>query len=99
MTPAPGVPDVYQGAETVGFEPRRPDNRRYGDIRCWTKKLVGIEQKFASCDAAAFFSTLLRDEPPGVIKNYAVWPRLEFSAEPHTELFGSRSDYIPLFLL
>jgi (1->4)-alpha-D-glucan 1-alpha-D-glucosylmutase len=93
---SPGVPDFYQGAELWDLNLVDPDNRKPVDFALRQKTLSELKEKFADVGDAAgnFFTTLLRDEPPGAIKLFLIWRVLNFRGSQR-ELFD-QGDYLPL---
>ena len=93
---APGVPELYQGAELWELNLVDPDNRRPVDFRMRQDALAelrrGIDE--ARTDLAGLARTLLEERHDGRIKLYVVHRGLEYRRE-HPWLF-LRGDYIPL---
>jgi len=92
---APGIPDVYQGAELWDFAMVDPDNRRPVDWARRHRLLAELRQRFAA-DAGhpVDLAELRRDWRDGREKLFLIWRTLAFRAE-EPGLF-ERGAYLPL---
>ncbi|WP_439577154.1 malto-oligosyltrehalose synthase [Elioraea sp.] len=90
---APGVPDLYQGAELWDFSLVDPDNRRPVDFARRERLLDEVTDALAG-DREAALHTMLDQWPDGRIKLALVATALRFRAE-HPALFAEGS-YEPL---
>jgi (1->4)-alpha-D-glucan 1-alpha-D-glucosylmutase len=90
---APGIPDIYQGAECWETSFVDPDNRREVAFGHRIKVLRGIKVKEAIGDAAALAFVL--DHPGnGAMKIWVIYRALQYR-KAHPDLF-SAGGYLPL---
>ena len=89
---APGIPDVYQGAELWDLSYVDPDNRRPVDYELRKKVLQQIMSMESDKKKLLCFLANHRNE--GYEKMYVLYKSLHFRKE-HAELFGN-GEYIPL---
>ena len=88
---APGVPDLYQGAEIWDFSLVDPDNRRPVDYRLRAKLLHEIK-RMPAAEAAA---EALRRADEGLPKLWTIHRALCLRRE-RPQSFGAGADYTPL---
>jgi len=93
---APGVAELYQGAELWELNLVDPDNRRPVDFSRRQAMLVELQRQIAEAngDLKALAQTLLDERLDGRIKLYIVHRGLTYRRE-HAQLF-LRGDYAPL---
>jgi (1->4)-alpha-D-glucan 1-alpha-D-glucosylmutase len=93
---APGVPDLYQGAELWDLSLVDPDNRRPVDYDRRRTLLAGLQQQIeqAGDDLLPLAQALLASSTDGRIKLYLTQRALSFRRR-HPQLFG-QGDYHPL---
>ncbi len=84
---APGVPDLYQGAELWDLSLVDPDNRRPVDYKLREKYLAEVQQM----DAAAVLARM----NDGLPKMFVIHKALTLRRE-HPEYFGAEAAYHPL---
>ncbi len=88
---APGVPDIYQGNDTLDFSLVDPDNRRTVDYERRARLLAALE---AHGDAdPGFARALLSNLSDGRAKLYVTWRALQFR-KAHAALFRDGA-YLP----
>jgi (1->4)-alpha-D-glucan 1-alpha-D-glucosylmutase len=91
---SPGVPDIYQGNETLDFSLVDPDNRRpvdYARRRVMLEELRGLS---GSPGLAHVVRAMANAPENGRAKLWTTWRALELRRE-HPQLF-ERGDYAPL---
>lgn len=88
---APGVPDLYQGAELWDLSLVDPDNRRPVDYRLRMKLLDEIRQMPLAVGAAE----VMRRMDDGLPKMWTIYQALHLRRE-RPENFGADAAYIPL---
>jgi (1->4)-alpha-D-glucan 1-alpha-D-glucosylmutase len=88
---APGVPDLYQGAEVWDLSLVDPDNRRPVDYRLRAKLLHEIKRMPAAKAAAE----AMRGAEDGLPKLWTIHRALCLRRE-RPESFGAQADYTPL---
>jgi (1->4)-alpha-D-glucan 1-alpha-D-glucosylmutase len=93
---APGVPDIYQGAELWDFSLVDPDNRRPVDYELRLRLLAEIQARTAAAGAElrALTGQLLATKEDGRVKLYVTARALGCRRE-HPGLF-STGDYLPV---
>jgi (1->4)-alpha-D-glucan 1-alpha-D-glucosylmutase len=93
---APGVAELYQGAELWELSLVDPDNRRPVDFSCRQAALAELRRRIddAGADLAGLARALLEERHDGRIKLYVVHRGLGYRRE-HPRLF-LRGDYVPL---
>jgi len=91
---SPGVPDIYQGNETLDFSLVDPDNRRpvdYARRKAMLEEMKGL----ASSSGLAYAALAMASAPEnGRAKLWTTWRALELR-RAHPQLF-ERGDYVPL---
>ncbi|MFL6301500.1 MAG: malto-oligosyltrehalose synthase [Terriglobales bacterium] len=92
---APGVPDVYQGAELWDFSLVDPDNRRPVDFARRKKLLEELQTRAATGDLASLAAELTANPQDGRIKLWTTMGALG-ARRTHAELFRS-GDYLPVY--
>jgi (1->4)-alpha-D-glucan 1-alpha-D-glucosylmutase len=91
---APGVPDIYQGADLWDLNLVDPDNRRPVDFQQRIRLLSQVTDHTAAAPKESYVRELLDHWQDGAIKLYLIQAILALrAAEP--ELFGA-GDYEPL---
>ena len=90
---APGIPDIYQGAELWDLSLVDPDNRRPVDFPQRTRLLNQMKLK-AKKDSGSLIRELLRNWQDSAIKLYITYQALNFR-KTHRDLF-LLGDYISL---
>ncbi|MCZ7563474.1 MAG: malto-oligosyltrehalose synthase [Burkholderiales bacterium] len=93
---SPGVPDIYQGNETLDFSLVDPDNRRPVDYARRRTMLEDLGRLAAGGKAGlAHVARAMANAPEnGRAKLWTTWRALELRRE-HPQLF-ERGDYVPL---
>ncbi len=90
---APGVPDLYQGAEGWDLSFVDPDNRRPVDFAALEKKLASLKTRMAT-DRASLLADMLAQPEDGLVKLYLIHACLAArNQRPHLFMRGS---YQPL---
>jgi (1->4)-alpha-D-glucan 1-alpha-D-glucosylmutase len=91
---SPGVPDIFQGNETLDYSLVDPDNRRPVDYEHRSRMLAGLQAMAAEKDLAMAVKGLLEAACDGRAKMWVVLRALELRRrEP--ELFA-HGDYLPV---
>lgn len=91
---APGIPDIYQGAELWDLSYVDPDNRRpvdYALRREWLSTMKQLEQE----NATALLQWTEDHAAPGAGKLLMMWKALQYRQQ-HPSLFTA-GDYIPVY--
>ena len=91
---APGVPDLYQGAELWDLSLVDPDNRRPVDYGLRARLLREIKQ----LPVAEAADEAMRRADEGLPKLWTIHRALELRRE-HPESFGAQSAYTPLAVI
>jgi (1->4)-alpha-D-glucan 1-alpha-D-glucosylmutase len=93
---APGVPELYQGAELWDLNLVDPDNRRPVDFTRRQAALTALRGRIeaAGADLAGLAGELLEQRHDGRVKLYVIQRGLAYRRE-HPQLF-LRGDYVPL---
>jgi (1->4)-alpha-D-glucan 1-alpha-D-glucosylmutase len=92
---APGVPDLYQGAELWDFSLVDPDNRRPIDFKSRRRLLMDLKDRLQkNSDVSTFLKQLLETSHTGEIKLFTTYCTLHFRRQ-HRDLFKNGS-YVPL---
>jgi (1->4)-alpha-D-glucan 1-alpha-D-glucosylmutase len=91
---APGVPEIYQGAELWELSLVDPDNRRPVDFARRQAALAEVRARIDGGDLAELARTLFAHRQDGRVKLYVVHRGLAYRRD-HPELF-LRGDYVPL---
>jgi (1->4)-alpha-D-glucan 1-alpha-D-glucosylmutase len=93
---APGVPELYQGAELWDLSLVDPDNRRPVDFTRRQSALAGLRGRIeaAGADLAELVGELLEQRHDGRVKLYVIQRGLAYRRE-HAQLF-LRGDHVPL---
>jgi (1->4)-alpha-D-glucan 1-alpha-D-glucosylmutase len=90
---APGIPDIYQGAECWDISFVDPDNRRPVDFA----RRVGLLREIRDCEAVGIAAALgfaLNHPERGAIKMWVIYRALNFRRQ-RPELFAA-GEYIPV---
>jgi (1->4)-alpha-D-glucan 1-alpha-D-glucosylmutase len=91
---SPGIPDTYQGTETLSFALVDPDNRRPVNYDGLTQTLDAIANATNADPAAAFAASMAANTPGNTAKLLVTWRLLQLRREL-PELFA-HGDYEPL---
>jgi (1->4)-alpha-D-glucan 1-alpha-D-glucosylmutase len=93
---APGIPELYQGAELWELNLVDPDNRRPVDFARRQAALAELRGRIeaAGADFAGLADELLEQRQDGRVKLYVIQRALAYRRE-HAQLF-LRGDYVPL---
>jgi (1->4)-alpha-D-glucan 1-alpha-D-glucosylmutase len=91
---SPGVPDFYQGQETIELSLVDPDNRRPVDYARRRALLAQMEALAAQPERGAALRALLEGAPDGTAKFWAVWRALQLRRDREAML--RRAAYLPL---
>ena len=93
---APGIPELYQGAELWDLNLVDPDNRRPVDFTRRQAALSELRGRIegAGADSAGLAGELLEQRQDGRVKLYVIQRALECRRQ-HAQLF-LRGDYVPL---
>ena len=91
---SPGVPDVYQGHETIELSLVDPDNRRPVDYARRRALLAQMQALAVQPERGAALRTLLEHAADGSAKFWAVWRALQLRREREAML--ARADYLAL---
>ena len=105
---SPGVPDIYQGNETIDLSLVDPDNRRPVDYAARSRMLDALAELDASPDRAKAARSLAASALDGRAKMWLIWRALELR-RAQAELFelgsyvplhasGARADHIVAFM-
>jgi (1->4)-alpha-D-glucan 1-alpha-D-glucosylmutase len=90
---APGIPDIYQGAELWDFSLVDPDNRRPVDFQQRVTLLAELKRR-ESADLSSLVRELLAQPEDGRLKLYVTYKALNFR-RAHSPLFLDGA-YLPL---
>ena len=88
---APGVPDLYQGAELWDLSMVDPDNRRPVD---YGQRMQMLENIKSQTDSLALIQQLLAEKETGGVKLFLTYKLLQ-TRKAHADLF-LHGDYLPL---
>ena len=88
---APGVPDLYQGAELWDLSMVDPDNRRPVD---YGQRMQMLENIKSQSDPLALIQQLLAEKETGGVKLFLTYKLLQ-TRKAHADLF-LHGDYLPL---
>ena len=91
---APGIPDVYQGAELWDLSYVDPDNRRPVDFKKRIEFLNVVQQKEKNQDSTELLTFLSANKAEGLEKFFVLYKSLQFRKE-HAHLFHY-GEYVPL---
>jgi (1->4)-alpha-D-glucan 1-alpha-D-glucosylmutase len=91
---SPGVPDLYQGQETIDFSLVDPDNRRPVDFAQRQRALEAMQEIAAADDPAPRVARLCAAPADGRAKTWITWRALQLR-RAHASLFG-HGDYVAL---
>jgi (1->4)-alpha-D-glucan 1-alpha-D-glucosylmutase len=91
---APGIPEIYQGAELWELSLVDPDNRRPVDFARRRAALADLRARIDGGDLAELARVLLEQRQDGCIKLYVIHRGLGYRRD-HPELFLG-GDYVPL---
>jgi (1->4)-alpha-D-glucan 1-alpha-D-glucosylmutase len=91
---SPGVPDVYQGNETIELSLVDPDNRRPVDYARRRELLAQAQQLARLPERGAALRELLLHATDGRAKFWTIWRGLQLRREREAML--GRADYLPL---
>jgi len=91
---SPGVPDLYQGQETIRLSLVDPDNRREVDHRAGLERLQALQRLAAMPDPTSGIDEMLRRASDGRAKLWVTWRALQLRRE-RPDLF-TEGDYRPL---
>ncbi len=91
---SPGVPDFYQGCESIELSLVDPDNRRPVDYALRSEWLGAARQIAEAGDRSGALRDWLQAAPDGHAKFWAIWRALGVRRE-HAAMFET-ADYIPL---
>ena len=91
---SPGVPDLYQGHETIELSLVDPDNRRPVDYARRRALLAEAQALAAQPGRGAALHSLLEQAADGRAKFWTVWRALQLRREREAML--ARAEYLPL---